>query len=99
MATKDDDLTVPILVGLGAAALVGGHVAWTEYDKRLTFRTRLAEGLGNHGLTLVNSDLGRSAEAAPLWQVTVQHPYLGVYALSAPYVLGTDPYSEPTRLD
>lgn len=100
MATQGDDLTVPILVGLGAALVgIGGYVAWSEYEKRQTFRTRLAGRLAEHGLALVTSDLGRSSDAAPLWQLTVQHPALGVFALSARYPLGADPYSELTGID
>ncbi len=79
------------LLGLGLAAVLS-----SGKDERAAFSERLAEDLAAFGYSVVKSELGRSPANAPVWNVTLQHPYRGVMTLTAEFPHGTAPYAIAT---
>ena len=79
------------LFGLGMAAIMA-----SSSENRQGFTDRVAADLAQSGYTLVKCELGRSQSNAPVWNVTLQHPYRGVMSLVAEFPIGTQPYAIAT---
>lgn len=82
------------LLGLGLAAMISSGM-----DERTAFKERLADDLAAFGYSVVKAELGRSPANAPVWNVTLQHPYRGVMTLTAEFPQGTSPSVITTAAD
>lgn len=92
----NDDLKAALvalgLLGLGAA----GYMALSTYEKRLQFEVSLRKALGERGIGLVSAELGRNEASAPVWFVTVNHPWTGIQQYSLVFQANVDPYAIET---